>query len=155
MLVNIPLQLPWMPEHVTLFEREYFTITMGQLIAAGVIMLLTFINCLGVASGALVQNIFTVAKLFALGLVIVMGLGVALDWVVVRQNFQGAWDQALDTEHMRRTVMLTDLTPALAFFLVAGGAMVGSLFSADAWANVTLTAGEVTNPERTMPRSLV
>ena len=155
MLVNIPLQLPWMPEHVTLFEREYFTITMGQLIAAGVIMLLTFINCLGVASGALVQNIFTVAKLFALGLVIVMGLGVALDWVVVRQNFQGAWDQALDTEHMRRTVMLTDLTPALAFFLVAGGAMVGSLFSADAWANVTLTAGEVKNPERNMPRSLV
>jgi len=39
--------------------------------------------------------------------------------------------------------------------LVAGAAMVGSLFSADAWANVTLTAGEVKNPERNMPLSLV
>lgn len=155
MAIHIPLQLPWMPEPVTIFEREHFTISTGQLIATGVIMLLTFINCLGVARGALVQNIFTVAKLFALGLVICMGLGVALDWSVVRQNLDNAWTPALDTERVSRTVKLTDLAPTLAFVLVAGAAMVGSLFSADAWANVTLTAGEVKNPERNMPLSLV
>ena len=155
MAIHIPLQLPWMPEPVTIFEREHFTISTGQLIATGVIILLTFINCLGVARGALVQNIFTVAKLFALGLVICMGLGVALDWSVVRQNLDSAWTPALDTERVSRTVKLTDLAPTLAFVLVAGAAMVGSLFSADAWANVTLTAGEVKNPERNMPLSLV
>ncbi len=155
MAIHIPLQLPWMPEAVTIFEREHFTISTGQLIATGVIILLTFINCLGVASGALVQNIFTVAKLFALGLVICMGLGVALDWSVVRQNLDSAWTPALETERVSRTVKLTDLAPTLAFVLVAGAAMVGSLFSADAWANVTLTAGEVKNPERNMPLSLV
>jgi APA family basic amino acid/polyamine antiporter len=144
-----------MPEPVTIFEREHFTISTGQIIATGVIILLTFINCLGVARGALVQNIFTVAKLFALGLVICMGLGVALDWSVVRQNLDSAWTPALDTERVSRTVKLTDLAPTLAFVLVAGAAMVGSLFSADAWANVTLTAGEVKNPERNMPLSLV
>ena len=155
MAVHIPLQLPWMPEPVTIFEREFFTITTGQLIATGVILLLTFVNCLGVASGALVQNIFTVAKLFALGLVIVMGLFVAFDWEVVKQNLAGAWELPLETDRMKRTMMLTDLAPTMAFILVAGAAMVGSLFSADAWANVTLTAGEVKNPERNMPRSLV
>ncbi len=155
MAVHIPLQLPWMPEPVTIFEREHFTITTGQLIATGVIALLTFVNCLGVARGALVQNIFTVAKLFALALVILMGLVVALDWGVVRQNLDTAWNAALDTERVQRTVKLTDLAPTLAFVLVAGAAMVGSLFSADAWANVTLTAGEVKNPERNMPLSLV
>jgi APA family basic amino acid/polyamine antiporter len=155
MEVSIPLQLPWMPEPVTIFERHFYTISTGQLIATGVIVLLTFINCLGVASGALVQNVFTVAKLLALSLVIVMGLGVAIDWSVVRQNLDGAWVPAIETTRVSRTMMLTDLGPHMAFALVAGAAMVGSLFSADAWANVTLTAGEVKNPGRNMPLSLV
>lgn len=155
MEVSIPLQLPWMPEPVTIFERHFFTITTGQLLAAGVIALLTFVNCLGVASGALVQNVFTVAKLLALGLVIVMGLGVAIDWSVVARNLEGAWVPALDTPRVSRTMMLTDLGPHMAFALVALAAMVGSLFSADAWANVTLTAGEVRDPGRNMPLSLV
>lgn len=155
MEVNIPLQLPWMPEPVTIFERQFFTITTGQLIATGIIILLTFINCLGVAQGALVQNVFTVAKLLALTLVIVMGLAVAIDWSVVRANLGGAWVPALDTARVGRTMMLTDMGPYAAFALVAGAAMVGSLFSADAWANVTLTAGEVRNPGRNMPLSLV
>lgn len=155
MEVSVPLQLPWMPEPVIIFERHFYTISTGQLIAAAIIVLLTFVNCLGVARGALVQNVFTVAKLLALSLVIVMGLGVAIDWSVVRQNLDAAWVPAIETTRVSRTMMLTDLGPHMAFALVAGAAMVGSLFSADAWANVTLTAGEVKNPGRNMPLSLV
>jgi len=153
--ISIPLQLPWMPEAVPLFERDIFTISMGQVVATGVIVLLTVVNCLGVAAGAWVQNLFTVAKLLALGLVIVVGLTVALDPDVIRRNWATAFDRALDTDRIRQAETLTGLAPSLAFFLVAAGAMVGSLFSADAWANLTFTSGEVRDPHRTVPRSLV
>ena len=153
--ISIPLQLPWMPEAVPLFERDIFTISMGQVVATGVIVMLTVVNCLGVAAGAWVQNLFTVAKLLALGLVIVVGLTVALDPDVIRRNWATAFDRALDTDRIRQAETLTGLAPSLAFFLVAAGAMVGSLFSADAWANLTFTSGEVRDPHRTVPRSLV
>ena len=54
--ISIPLQLPWMPEAVPLFERDIFTISMGQVVATGVIVMLTVVNCLGVAAGAWVQK---------------------------------------------------------------------------------------------------
>lgn len=155
MHVTIPLQLPWMPEPVPLFERSVFTISMGQVVATGVIILLTVVNCLGVAAGAWVQNLFTVAKLLALGLVIVVGLTVALDPDVIRRNWATAFDRALETDRIHQAEKLTGLGPSWAFFLVAAGAMVGSLFSADAWANLTFTSGEVRDPRRTIPRSLV
>lgn len=60
-----------------IFKRSEFTITSGQLIAVAIILLLTWINCKGVREGKLIQNLFTLAKTFAL--IALIGMG-ADDW---------------------------------------------------------------------------
>src|SRR6202035_579354 len=71
--IRIALDIPWMAKAMTFFERESFTITGGQLVGAGLVVLLTLLNCLGVREGKWVQNIFTVGKTFALVVLIVLG----------------------------------------------------------------------------------
>jgi APA family basic amino acid/polyamine antiporter len=107
-----------------------------QAVAIGVLILLTAVNTHGVRTGAVIQNIFTIAKIGALlGLI---GLGFAFGRSD-SGNFEGFWRNA---DWTWTTVRLV------------GVAMVGALFSSDAWNNVTFTAGEVRNPRRNLPLSL-
>ncbi len=120
-----------------------------NLVAIVMIWVLTFINVFGIRTGALVQNVFTFAKAFALGLLVVIGFAVGRNPEAVAANFTNFW--AVGPHH-------ADLGIASVFLLVAAliaVAQVGSLFSADAWNNVTFTAGEVKNPQRNLPLSLV
>src|SRR5207249_6457406 len=87
-----------------------------------------------------VQNVFTIAKVGALVAVIVLGLSFG--------------DRAARAANLGHPPFATGLS-ASATILELGAAMVGALFSADAWANVTFTAGEVRDPRRTVPRALV
>jgi APA family basic amino acid/polyamine antiporter len=153
--IDIPLPLPWLEKPLSIFKRTEFTIKAGQLVAVGIVALLTMLNCRGVQEGKWVQNLFTVAKTLALILLIGLGLTVAANPAAIEQNLNNVWAGATDTERflsLRETVKAPAL---LLVFMVAGGAMVGSLFSADAWNNVTFTAGEVKNPRRNLPLSLV
>jgi basic amino acid/polyamine antiporter, APA family len=132
-----------------------FKISAGQLVAAGTIGLLTLVNCLGVTAGTWIQNVFTVAKTLALVLLIVVGLTIAADAAIVRANWQDVWSGIEQTPRflaVQRLVPLGTLLPAL---MVVGGAMVGALFSADAWHNVTFTAGETKYPQRNLPLSMI
>src|SRR5262249_56998965 len=61
----IKLPLPWLDEPLTIFKRDKFTISAGQLVGVGVIVLLTLLNCRGVREGKWVQNLFTLAKIAA------------------------------------------------------------------------------------------
>jgi APA family basic amino acid/polyamine antiporter len=103
-------------------------------------VLLTAINARGLELGRAVQNVFTVAKVGALAAVI--GLGLALGGGPAR------------AANLARPAFATGLS-ASETVLQIGAAMVGALFSADAWANVTFAAGEVRDPRRTVPRALV
>jgi APA family basic amino acid/polyamine antiporter len=152
---NLSAKLPWTVDAVTFFERKEFTITAGQCIAVGVIAFLTLLNCLGVQQGKWVQNVFTVAKTLALMLLIVVGLGLAADSDALSANLGDVWGGAIQTDRYKEVLKLVPTGGLLVVLMVAGGAMVGALFSADAWANVTFTAGEVRNPRRNLPRSLV
>jgi APA family basic amino acid/polyamine antiporter len=154
---KLAFALPWTDGPVTFFERKDFTITLGQVVAVGVILFLTLLNCLGVQWGKIVQNVFTVTKTLALVLLILVGLALVSDSAIIQQNFSDLWSGATGTE---RYTKIAHIVPRLfgslvVVLMVAGGAMVGSLFSADAWANVTFTAGEVRNPRRTLPLSLI
>jgi APA family basic amino acid/polyamine antiporter len=155
--IDIPLPLPWLTEPLSIFKRTEFTVTSGQLVAVGVVALLTALNCRGVQEGKWVQNTFTLAKTAALMLLIAVGLTVAANPDAVRANFTNPWEGAATTEKFLKVrEMVGPAAPALLVVLmVAGGAMVGSLFSADAWNNVTFTAGEVRNPRRTLAWSLL
>jgi APA family basic amino acid/polyamine antiporter len=141
-----------------LFQIGSFTITAGQGVAVAIIVLLTAVNCLGVQEGKWVQNIFTVAKTLALILLIVLGLTVARNAEAIAANTSDWWGGATQTNQYQtvqeKVSFLLPEGGLLVILMVAGGAMVGSLFSSDAWHNVTFTAGEVRNPRRNLPLSL-
>src|SRR5436853_1218723 len=116
------------------------------------IALLTWMNTQGLKLGKLVQNVFTVAKTGALLALIVLGIVVGIGSHAAHANFGDLWT-------VRGT--LTDvgpghLTAAIAFGLFVGicVAQTQSLFSADAWNNITFTAGEVKDPRRNIPLAL-
>jgi APA family basic amino acid/polyamine antiporter len=151
----IDLPLPWLATPLRVFERSAFTITRGQVIAVGIIVFLTLLNCRGVHWGKWVQNIFGVAKTAALLGLIVIGLTVTASAAVIAVNRADAWDGVFSTDTFGKAANLTGAPALVVALMVAGGAMVGSLFSADAWGNVTYISAEVKNPRRTLPLSLV
>jgi APA family basic amino acid/polyamine antiporter len=152
---KIAFKLPWTPDEVTFYKRDDFTITRGQMVAVAVIVFLTLLNCRGVQYGKLVQNVFTVAKTSALILLIIVGLTIAANPDVTAMNTAQPWVGATETAKYNQIAKIVPIGGLVVVLMVAGGAMVGSLFSADAWANVTFTAGEVQNPRRNLPLSLI
>jgi len=131
-----------------------FYISAGQGVAVVVVAFLTLLNCLGVQEGKWTQNIFTVAKTLALALLIVLGLAVAANSKAIEANKGDLWAGAFETKRFHDVEKIVPIGGLVVVLMVAGGSMVGSLFSADAWNNVTFTAGEVKNPRRTLPLSL-
>jgi APA family basic amino acid/polyamine antiporter len=114
-------------------------VTTQQLLAIVVIVFLTWSNTKGIRTGAMVQNVFTFAKIGALLGLVGAGFLVGRNPEAVASNFTNFWRNAGWNFDSVRLV---------------GVAMVGSLFSSDAWNNVTFTAGEVRNPRRNLPLSL-
>jgi basic amino acid/polyamine antiporter, APA family len=110
--------------------------------AIAVIALLTAVNLRGLNLGRLVQNTFTSAKVLSLLLIVVLGCVIAPKAAAIHANFG---------EMQAFTGSRGFSAGLLAAF---GAAMVGGLFSADAWATVTFTASEVRNPKRDLPRAL-
>lgn len=146
------LSLPWMSE--PFFKYPYFTVTAGHVVAVIIVVFLSLVNCVGVREGKWVQNVFTVAKTLGLMTLIVVGLTVAASPQAISANLGDLWSGITRTGRFREVSEMVGLGTALVAFMVAGGAMVGSLFSADAWNNITFTAGEVQNPRRNLPRCL-
>jgi len=131
-----------------------FSLSTAQIVGIAMIALLTFMNTRGLKLGKLVQNVFTFAKTGSLIALILLGLIVGLAWhgEVAAANFGDLWT-------VRGTLQDVGggLTAALGLGLFIGicVAQTNSLFSADAWHNVTFTAGEVVNPKRNLPLSLL
>jgi APA family basic amino acid/polyamine antiporter len=152
--IDISFRVPWLDEPLTFFKRDHFEINAGQLVAVAIAVGLTLLNCLGVREGKWVQNIFTVAKTAGLLLLIVVGWTVASNAQAWTRNWEDVWGGIHNTEQFAEVSKIMPIT-AVAVILVLCGAMVGSLFSSDAWGNVTFTAGEIKNPSRNLPWSLV
>jgi APA family basic amino acid/polyamine antiporter len=125
-----------------------------NLVAIVTIILLTGINVLGVRSGALVQNIFTFAKTAALLGLVLIGASLGTNAEAIRQNFGHFWQNASFSTLHPVQVGIGGPVALVGLFSVLAIAQVGSLFSSDAWANVTFTAAEVENPRRNLPLAL-
>jgi basic amino acid/polyamine antiporter, APA family len=135
------------PMHV--FSGYAISLSTGQLVGVAIVALLTWSNARGISYGKRIQNTFTSAKMVALLGVIAVGI---VGWSpAVRSNFASLW------RPQGYTPIAPGLTPETAFGLIAAIclAQAGSLFAADAWNNITFTAGEVKNPRRNVPLSLV
>lgn len=151
----ISLPLPWLKEPLIIFKRTEFAITSGQIIAVAIIAFLTLLNCRGVKEGKWIQNLFTVIKTLSLIILIILGFTIGANSEVIKLNFADLWAGSFSSERFNSISELVGGSAWLVAFMVAGGAMVGSLFSADAWNNVTFTAGEIRNPSRNLPLSMI
>ena len=126
------------------------SLSTAQLTAILVIVLLTWSNSRGVRYGKIIQNLFTSAKIAALGALILCGF-VFWKHDAVSANFGDFW-----TPH-NVTPLTASLSALTGFGLLVAlcVSQSGSLFAADAWHDITFAAGEVKDPGKTMPRALV
>jgi len=126
-----------------------------SLVAVLIVITLSVINIFGVRTGALIQNIFTIAKISALAGLVTLGVFLGRNATALATNFNGHfWRNAgLSAQHPVQ-VGATDTVVFVGTLTILAVSQVGSLFSADAWNNVTFTAGEVRNPSRNLPLSL-
>jgi basic amino acid/polyamine antiporter, APA family len=121
-----------------------------QLVGVLMIALLTWTNTRGLDYGRIIQNVFTTAKTGALLGLIAVGLFLGWSAPVVAENFGNAWTVRNPVEFAPGLSALT----AFGLFIAICLSQTGSLFSADAWNNITFTAGEVKDPRRNVPLSL-
>lgn len=127
------------------------SLSTAQVLAIGVIILLTFSNTLGLRYGKFIQNTFTVAKTGALGALILLGIFYGRNGAAMSVNFGSAW-------HPRGTEALSagmDATTAFGLFVAICLSQTGSLFSADSWHNIAFAAAEVKRAERTVTLAMV
>lgn len=132
---------------------ENFSFTNKQILAIISIILLTYINTKGVQTGKTIQLIFTSAKLFALFALIILGLYVGLQTDVFANNFTNMWEASKTVVNDDGSVTITKLA-GIALLGAMGATIINSLFSSDAWNNVTFIAAEIKDPKKNIPRSL-
>jgi APA family basic amino acid/polyamine antiporter len=141
--------IPWFSDTHILFSAGPLHFTSVHLLAIASIIFLTWLNTFGISEGKFVQNLFTALKVVILLIIIVAGLIAAGNADAVKQNLSTFWDArritSTGTEHISGFLLFTTFCTA----------MVGALFSLDAWNNVTFAAGEVKKPKRTVPLSLI
>jgi len=136
---------------IRLSTHYALSLSTAQLLAIGVIGLLTFSNTLGLRYGRLIQNVFTIAKTAALGGLIVLGILFGRNASALHANFAAPWRVgAVDSLGVGLTAAtMTGLFVALCL------SQTGSLFSADSWHNIAFAAGEVKRPERNVTLAMV
>jgi APA family basic amino acid/polyamine antiporter len=142
--------IPMLSEDNKLYINESgsFSISAAQLMSIAIISLLTYSNTRGVKGGKVIQNVFTSAKLISLFGLIIAGF-VMFKPEVWNANWSNAFVAAKETaEGTWMNIGGTALLGGIA------AAMVGSVFSSDAWNNVTFIAGEMKNPQRNIGLSL-
>jgi APA family basic amino acid/polyamine antiporter len=147
---------PWIAETnyivhpIHILPGYAISLSTAQLVALVVISFLTWANIKGLKYGKGVQNVFTTMKIGSL--LGVIGIGVLIGWKasVVKANFAHAWTP------QGASMAAPGLSPTSVFGMVVALciAQIGALYAADAWNNITFTAGEVRNPTRNVPLSL-
>lgn len=134
-----------------LFTVGRVSVYPAQLVAILLIVVLTFINTRGIREGKIIQTVFTIVKLVSLFGLILFGFLLAADADVWNANWSDAWTM------QKRNPSDGEIAGGIAGTALMGAiaaAMVGSIFSSDAWNNVTFIAGEIKNPRRNIGLSL-
>jgi basic amino acid/polyamine antiporter, APA family len=140
---------PWISESNILVQLGPLKINSTMVIAIAMISFLTWLNTRGIVTGKTVQNIFSSTKVIALFGFVLIGFLATKSINSLEINKEVFW-------HASQIGKDNQVIPLVGFALIAaiGTALVGSLFSADAWYNVTYISGEVINPKRNVPLSL-
>ncbi len=147
------LFVPSLSGNNILLDLGFLKISAGQVFAIFIIAVLTFINTRGVKTGKTVQGIFTTTKILALIAIAGIGIYVISNGHFIKDNLKHVWD-TYDTHSTPKGEVIQSPIGGMTLIAALGVAMVGSLFSSDAWNNVTFISAEIKNPEHNIPRSL-
>ncbi len=145
--------IPFLSDTNILMDAGLFQISAAQCLAILLIVFLTWVNTNGIESGKTIQTFFTSAKLLALFILIIAGLYVGMKTDLLSSNFDNAWTAVKTVK--TDSGWISENISGFALILVLGTAIIGSLFSSDAWNNVTFIAGEIKDPKKNIPRSLL
>ncbi len=140
--------VPGVSEDIVLLDLGLLKISPAQIVSIVIIVLLTYINSRGIQGGKAIQTTFTVTKILSLFGLILFGF-IMMDGDVWQNNWTNAWSLS----NLNSDGSMEALTTIAAVGAIAA-AMVGSIFSSDAWNNVTFIAGEIKNPQRNIGLSL-
>src|SRR5882724_5267377 len=151
----------WIIHPINLGSKYAVSLSVQQFVGILMIVLITFLNTLGVRLGKWIQNIFTSAKTLSLVGLIFLGLFVGRNHAAIADNFSHFWAvrnaQPIEPGANFLKSFIPTVTAASGFFglfVAFGVAQVGSLFSSDAWNNIGFTAAEVKNPKRDVALSM-
>ncbi|MEO3403756.1 amino acid permease [Mucilaginibacter sp. CAU 1740] len=141
--------IPAFSEDNILFQIGSLKISAAQIVSIILIICLTYVNTRGVKGGKFIQTTFTLTKLISLFGLIVFGL-----FAFKADIWHANWTNAWDLHNLAKDGTITQLTTGTALGAIAA-AMVGSIFSSDAWNSVTFVAGEMKNPKRDVALSMM
>jgi len=144
--------IPAVSEQHILWDAGFIKVSAAQIVAIISIILLTYINTKGIRNGKIIQTVFTLAKLLSLFGLIIFGFLIGARAEVWNANWQNAW-ATMSLQQVNGQTVTTMLTGVAVLGAIAVS-MKGSLFSSDAWNNVTFIAAEIKNPQKNIGRSL-
>jgi basic amino acid/polyamine antiporter, APA family len=140
--------IPFFDESNKVLSTSGFSISTTQLLGVVSIFFLTYINTLGINNGKIIQRLFTSTKLLALLAVIFIGFFVGYK--------TGYWQSNIELGFRHAETAGTESGFSnVALISAIGVALIGSLFSSDAWNNVTFIAGEIKQPQKNIPLGLL
>jgi APA family basic amino acid/polyamine antiporter len=141
--------IPWINENNVLFRAGPVKFTSVHLVAVGSVALLTWINSRGIKTGKLVQNTFTFTKVIILLLLLLAGF-----FFAGSDGFKSSSDYFWQAATLDKATGAVIPVTGMMLVVAIGMAMVGSLFTCDAWTTITFASAEVVNPKRTLPLAL-
>lgn len=144
--------IPFFDEQHILLQIGKFSISTTQVLGVCSVLFLTYINTLGINNGKIIQRVFTSAKLLALLGLIAIGFFVGYKAGYWHANMQLRFSGSGDINFPNGPDVYEN---HLALLTALGVALIGSLFSSDAWNNVTFIAGEVKEPQKNIPLGLL
>ncbi|MEW6368841.1 MAG: amino acid permease [Acidobacteriota bacterium] len=147
----------WIIAPVKISTGYALSLSTQQLVAILLIVFLTAVNTRGLMLGKLIQNIFTSAKTLSLAVLVIVGVLIGRNAPAIAANFRELWSPqnvSTITPDLSFVPAVSAAQGWLGLLIAICVAQVGSLFSADAWNNITFTAGEVKNARRNIPLSL-
>jgi basic amino acid/polyamine antiporter, APA family len=143
------VMMPWISADNVLLNLGFFKFNAMQLVSILMILFLTWINTRGIKEGKSVQNLFTYSKVLILIAFILVGIYVAKSSQLAVFHSPDFWSASRAEDGVQVPI------EGFSLLIAVGIAMVGSLFAADAWYNLTYTSDEVINPKKTIARSLI
>src|SRR5712692_11499697 len=148
----------WVIPPIILSKNYAVSLSTQQLLAILIIVFLTIVNTRGLQLGKLIQNVFTSAKTLSLLALVALGIFVGRNADALATNFTNFWTPGAVSPIKSDLSLVATVSAtggAMGMLIAVCVAQVGSLFSADAWNNITFTAGEVRETRQNVPLSLL